>query len=145
MTMTFDHPRLGVLLQDDVDWLAEDVHVPFCAGRVEVCLGAGTDDGPSQAALAGYDWIEAEWPSVLALIQEQAFEFYSPYSDAVDGLPVFAAPADLWGSEQPVSIRVFAKDEFDVTLRFVWQEAADPHVVTFYVENGRCRTHSVDG
>ena len=145
MVDAYIHPRLGELYAEDVDWQTDEVSVPFCDTPIEVCLADGSDDGPSQAALAGYDWIESNWQQVRDLIQEQAFRFYEPYADAVDGVPAFDAPEQLWGTEVVLSVRVFSKDDFTVTLRFRWQEEEDPHVVTFYVEDGQCETHSVDG
>ncbi|MEM8960798.1 MAG: hypothetical protein AAGD38_04905 [Acidobacteriota bacterium] len=145
MEDTFDHPKLGELYPEDVDWQTDEVLVPFYKTAISVCLAGGSDSGPSIAALSGYDWIESHWAEVLKLIQNQAFEFYRPYADAVAGVPVFDSPERLWGTETLLDIRVFAQDDFTVTMRFAWQERGDPHQVAFYVEEGRCDTHSVDG
>lgn len=145
MEDTFIHPRLGELYPEDVDWHTDEVSVPYCKTSIAVCFAGGTDDGPSEAAISGYDWIESHWSEVLGLVQDQAFDFYGPYADAVTGVPVFDAPEQLWGTETVLSVRVFAKDDFTVTMRFSWQEEQDPHEVTFYVEDSRCDTHSVDG
>lgn len=139
------HPKLGELYPEDVDWQTDEVSVPFCDNPIAVCLAEGTDDGPSQAALSGYGWIESHWQEVHRLIQEQAFRFYKPYAAAVEGVPTIDGPEQLWGTEVLLSVRVFSKDDFTVTLRFTWQEHEDPHEITFYVEEGRCKTHSVDG
>ena len=145
MEGTFVHPRLGELYPEDVDWQTDEVSVAFSKTPIAVCLADGPDDGPSQAALSGYDWLESNWPEVLRLIQDQAFEFYESYADAVAGVPPFNTPEQLWGSESLLSVRVFSKDDFTVTMRFIWQEDQDPHEITFYVEDGGCETHSVDG
>jgi hypothetical protein len=42
-------------------------------------------------------------------------------------------------------VRVRSRTDFTVTLRFAWQEAEDLHLITFYIEDGQCLTHSVDG
>jgi hypothetical protein len=142
---TIVHPRLGELYPEDVDWQTDEALVPFCNTPIAVCLADGSDDGPSEAALSGYEWIESHWREVLGLIQDQAFDFYEPYADAVAGVPAFDAPEQLWGTETLLSVRVFSKDDFTITMRFTWQEDADPHEITFYVEDGQCETHSVDG
>jgi len=54
-------------------------------------------------------------------------------------------PIACWGTEEVMSVRVRSKADFEISLRFAWQEAEDPHVVTFYIEDGECLTHSVDG
>jgi hypothetical protein len=141
----FVHPRLGDLYPEDVDWQTDEVFVPFCKTPIAVCLADGSDDGPSAAALSGYDWIESHWPEVLELIQDQAFDFYRPYAVAIAGVPAFDSAGQLWGSEVLLGVRVFSNDDFTVTLRFTWQEDQDPHEITFFVEEGRCETHSVDG
>ncbi|GMV79989.1 MAG: hypothetical protein AMXMBFR7_11730 [Planctomycetota bacterium] len=145
MDSTYIHPKLGELYPEDVDWQTDKATVPFSNTPIEVCFANGSKDGPWPAALTGYDWIESHWSEVLGLIQDQAFDFYSPYADAVAGVPVFASPEKLWGTEELLCVRVSTKDDFEVTLRFKWQEKEDPHVITFYVEKGRCETHSVDG
>ncbi len=145
MEDTFVHSRLGELYPEDVDWQADEVSVPFYKTPIAVCLAAGSDDGPSEAALSGYDWIESHWQEVLGLIQNQAFDFYEPYADAVAGVPAFDSPEQLWGTETLLSVRVFTKDDFTVTMRFTWQKDQDLHEITFHVEDGRCETHSVDG
>lgn len=142
---TFVHPRLGELYPEDVDWQTDQVSVPFCKAPIAVCLADGSDDRPSKEALSGYDWIESHWREVLVLIQDQAFEFYKPYADAVAAVPEFESPEQLWGTEVLLNVRVFSKDEYTVTFRFRWQQEQDPHEITFYVEDGRCKTHSVDG
>lgn len=145
MMDTYTHPKIGELYPEDVDWQTDEVSVQYSPSPIEVCLAGGTDDGPSQAALSGYEWVESNWQEVCSLIQDQAFEFYEPYAAAVDGVPSFDTPSQLWGTEVLLSIRVFAEDDFTVTLRFNWQEDDDPHEITFYVEDGRCETHSADG
>lgn len=145
MDETYNHPKLGTMLPEDTDWIVR-ASVPFASRPIEVCL-AGEDEGiaPSSDSLAGYDWISAHWPRVLDLIADQAFDFYEPYRDAVASVPKFESPGAMWGTEVLSSVRVRSKDDFEVSLRFAWQEEDDPHVITFYVEDGRCRTHSVDG
>ena len=145
MTDTYDHQKLGELYPEDVDWQTDAVSVPFSDTAIEVCLADGSDEGPSQDALAGYEWLESHWQQVRGLIQEQAFDYYEPYAETVDGVPSFETPEELWGTEVVLSVRVSSKADFTVTLRFTWQEDDDPHDVTFYVENGGCTTHSVDG
>ena len=146
MEDSFTHPTLGVMLPEDTDWIATEATVPFCDSRIGVCL-AGEDaaDGPSDEALAAYDWLSVHWPDVFRLIEEQAFQFYQPYRDAVASVPRFASPRHLFGTENASFVRVRSKTDFQISLRFAWQEADDPHVVTFYVEGGQCCTHSVDG
>ena len=95
--------------------------------------------------MQGYEWVEANWPEVLNIISDQAFEFYQPYADAVATVPTFDSPKAIWGTEQLINLRIFAKDDFTVSMRFSWQEDQDPHEITFYVEEGQCLTHSVDG
>ena len=143
--MTFTHSPLGELYPEDVDWCADDASVSFHSSRVHVCLAEGTENGPSDSALAGYEWIAANWEQVKAMIESQPFEFYQPYADAVAEVPRFESPSELWGTEELTGLRVFARDDFSVTMRFRWQEESDPHEVTFYVEGGLCVTHSVDG
>ncbi|MDJ0710805.1 MAG: hypothetical protein QNJ14_10460 [Woeseiaceae bacterium] len=143
--MFFTHPVLGELYPEDIDWCVDEAAVPFHASRVHICLAEGGEDAPSDSANAGFDWIAANWKQVQKLIEQQAFEFYRPYADAVATVPKFAAPNELWGTDRLVSLRVYSVDDFSVTLRFDWQEDSDPHEVTFYVERGICETHSVDG
>lgn len=145
MQNEFIHHKLGKLYLEDVDWQTDEASVPFCKTPVEVCLAGGSETGPSQAALSGYDWIESHWQKVLVLMQDQAFDFYEPYADAVASVPVIDTSTQLWGTESILNVRVFAKDDFSVTMRFTWQEDEDPHEVTFYVEDGKCEVHSVDG
>lgn len=143
--MSYIHADLGSLHREDVDWNAEDVIVPFAESRIGVSLADGSESGPSRAALFGYKWIQSNWQGVLSLIQKQVFEFYSPYADAFDGVPEFNTPRDLLRSARLRYLRIFGKDDFELTLRFDWQEPGDSHEVTFYVEGGKCGTHSVDG
>jgi len=143
--MNYSHDNLGSMYLEDVDWNADDVSVQFVENLVGVSLADGSENGPSRAALSGYQWIQSNWQAVLSLIQEQAFEFYSPYKGAFDGVPGFQTPKDLLGSERLQYLRVFGKDDFEITLRFDWQEPGDCHEITFYVEGGRCNSHSVDG
>lgn len=145
MADEYKHPRLGILYPEDDDWQADEVTVPFAGDPIDVCLAGGTDDGPSAEALLAYEWCEQNWGGVLTLIQDQAFEFYLPYADAVSSVPKFETADALWGTEEVISLRVFSKNDFTVTLCFSWQEEADPHLVTFYVEEGACKSHSVDG
>lgn len=145
MNSTYTHPELGELYPDDVDWQSDSATVRFSDAPVEVCLANGTETGPSAVALAGYEWVAANWPQVLRSIENQAFDFYEPYAAGVPGTPGFDSPSELWGTEELLSILVFSKDDFSVSMRFAWQQASDPHIVTFYVENGVCETHSVDG
>ena len=142
---TYMHPKLGELYHEDVDWQSDQAAVSFCHSPIEVCLADGSDDGPSEAAMSGYEWVESHWEQVRELIQDQAFEFYEPYADAVDGVPKFESPSQLWKTEIVLGLRMFSRDEFSVTLRFEWQQNDDPHEVTFYVEGGKCESHSVDG
>ena len=145
MRSGFVHPILGELYPEDVDWQTDETIVPFSGEPIAVCLAEGSSAGPSAEASAGFDWIAANWSSVLTLIQSQAFQFYEPYLEAVPGTPDFQEPEQIWGTEILSSVRVTAEDEFEVTMRFVWQADADPHEVTFYVENGQCESHTVDG
>jgi len=145
MAYTYLHSKLGELYPEDLDWQTEEIVVPFSGTPIGVCLANGSVEGPSEAALSGYDWVESHWHEVRGLIQGQAFDFYRPYADAVAGVPTFDAPEKLWGTEILLWVRVFSKDRFSVTLRFAWQEDEDPHEITFYVEGGSCSTHSVDG
>lgn len=143
--MSYSHNDLGTLYLEDTDWNADEVRVPFADNLIGVSLANGSENEPSQAALSGYQWIQSNWQGVLSLIQEQTFEFYSPYADAFGGVPSFDTPADLLGSEILQYLRVFDDDKFEITLRFRWQEPDDSHEITFYVEDGRCKSHSVDG
>ena len=146
MEDTFKHPKLGLMFAEDTDWLAMKARVPFAKHPIEVCLG-GEDgaSGPSGEALAAYDWLSSHWPEVFRLIEAQAFEFYEPYRDAVSSVPHFASARQLFGTEELCGVRVRSGTDFEVSTRFVWQEADDSHTVTFYVEDGQCLTHSVDG
>lgn len=146
MEDTFKHPDLGLMFPEDTDWIATKARVPFSRTPVEVCL-AGEEEatGPSDDALAAYDWLSSHWPDVFRVIEGQAFEFYEPYRDAVSSVPHFASPRHLFGTEEVCGVRVWSKSDFTITLRFVWQEAEDPHIITFYVEASECRSHSVDG
>lgn len=143
--MNYSHNDLGALYLEDTDWNSDDVSVPFAENLIDVSLANGSRNEPSVAALSGYQWIQNNWQAVLSLIQEQAFEFYSPYADAFEGVPRFDTPTDLLGSEILRYLRVFNKDDFEITLRFKWQEPDDSHEITFYVEDGKCKSHSVDG
>ena len=145
MKDTFVHSKLDELYPDDVDWQTDEVLVSFSKTPIAVCLADGSDDGPSQAALVGYDWVESHWDKVLQLIQEQAFRFYASYADNVAGVLSFNTPEQFWKSASLISVRVFSKDNFGVTMRFAWQERHDFHEITFYVEDGRCDAYSVDG
>lgn len=141
----FNHPVLGELYPEDVDWCTDEADVSFHESPVQVCLANGSEDGPSDSANAGYNWIAGNWREVLQTIEQQAFEFYRPYADAVTAVPRFAHPSDLWGTERLLSLRIFAAGDFTVTLRFDWQDPSDPHEITFYVEGGACITHTADG
>lgn len=143
--MNYSHDDLGLLYRDDVDWNADDVSVPFVENLIGVSLAEGTEDGPSPAALSGYEWIQDNWSAVLSIIREQAFDFYSPYADAFDEVPNIGTPEDLSGTEKLEHLRIFSKDDFEVSLRFDWQVLGDGHEITFYIEDGRCHSHSVDG
>lgn len=146
MEDTFVHPQLGRMLPEDTDWIAPKAKVPFAASSIEVCLGGEEGaNGPSDEALAAYDWLSSHWPDVFRLIEGQAFGFYEPYRAAFTRVPHFASSHLLLGTEEVCSVRVHTKSDFEVSLRFTWQEADDPHIVTFYVEDGQCLTHSVDG
>jgi hypothetical protein len=146
MEDTYIHPAMGEMLADDTDWIASSVRVPFAPHPIEVCLsGEEGADGPSADALAGYAWVASHWADVFRLIEDQAFQFYVPYRDAVAGIPQFASGRALVGTEELSSVRVHSKTDFEISLRFAWQEAEDPHLITFYIEEGECRTHSVDG
>jgi hypothetical protein len=143
--MNYSHNELGALYLEDTDWNVDDVSVPFVKNVIGVSLAAGSENGPSLAALSAYQWIQSNWPAVLSLLQEQAFEFYLPYAHAFEGVPCFDTPTDMLGSEILQYLRVFNKDDFEITFRFGWQEPGDDHEITFYVEDGTCKSHSVDG
>lgn len=146
MDDTYTHPQLGTLFPEDTDWIASSVTVPFSPEPIEICL-ASEEEGaePPHEAIEGYDWVSSHWPEVFRIFEDQAFAFYEPYRDAVPSVPQFDTPGALLGTEQLSSVRVFSKMLFEVSLRFQWQEAEDPHTITFYIEDGVCRTHSVDG
>ena len=143
--MNYAHDKLGLLYFEDGDWNAENVSVPFVEDSIGVSLRAGIGGGPSPAALSGYKWIEKNWKTVLSIVQDQAFQFYAPYADAFDGLPQFESPGELIGTERLCYLRVFSKEDFEVTVIFDWQVPGDEHEITFYVEGGECKTHCVDG
>lgn len=144
--VTVSHPTLGPLSQEAEDWwLAENVAVPFASESVSVLFTDGDENGPSAGALAGYEWIASHWNDVLATVEEQAFEFYEPYADAIKNIPVFDKPHDIWGTQVVLHLSIFSKDDYSVTMRFQWQHKNDGHEITFEVEDGRCETHSVDG
>jgi len=143
--MNYSHSDLGLLYLEDTDWNVDDVSVPFVENLIGVSLANGSENEPSLTALSGYQRIQNNWPAVLSLLQEQAFEFYLPYAHAFEGVPRFDTPIDLLGSEMLQYLRVFNKDDFEITLRFKWQEPDDSHEITFYVEDGKCKSHSVDG
>ncbi len=143
--MKFSHADLGELWLEDTDWNAESVRVPFASDPVGVSLADGSDTAPSDAALQGYEWIQGNWEGVLTLIEKQAFDFYAPYADAFTDVPEFDTPEDLMRTAIVRYLRVFDRADFEITLRFDWQVPDDEHEITFYVEDGRCETHSVDG
>ncbi|TWU00232.1 hypothetical protein Pla108_11790 [Botrimarina colliarenosi] len=66
MEDTFNHPRLGELYPEDIDWQIDEVSVPYSKTPIAVCFADGSDDGPSGVALSGYDWIESHWSEVLS-------------------------------------------------------------------------------
>ena len=141
----YQHPKLGPLYQEDVDWQSDESSVSFYDDKIQVCLAEGTDAGPSEKAMRGYEWMEGHWSHVLEIIQEQAFAYYQPMAEADNRIPKIDSPSQLWGTEILLAIRVFSEDDFAVTMRFGWQDNSDPHEITFYVEGGTCNTHSVDG
>ncbi len=143
--MNFSHDDLGSLLFEDGDWNTEAVSVPFVESLIGVSLADGSENGPSSAALSGYQWVQGNWQTVLSLIQEQMSDFYSPYADAYGEVPDFETPEDLSASGRLQYLRIFNKDDFEITLRFDWQVPGDSHEITFYIEDGRCNSHSVDG
>ena len=145
MTNTFNHPSLGELYPEDVDWCTDAVAAPFSTTPIQVCLAEGSETGPSDIALAGYGWLETHWMDVQKLMESQAYSFYEPYAESVSSIPRFGSADELWGTETVLNVSVFAADNFTVTLRFEWQEEDDPHEITFYIEGGKCETHSVDG
>ena len=145
MEEKYIHPKLGGLYQEDVDWQTDEVTVSFCKAPIGVCLANGSDDGPSAMALDGFEWVETHWDEVLAIIQDQAFEFYDPYFDAFEDIPKFDSANDLWGTGILLYLRLFSKTDFTVSMRFAWQKEEDSHQVTFEVEEGECFTHTVDG
>jgi len=145
LPVNYSHDDLGLLYLEDVDWNADGVSVPFVENLIGVSLADGSEDGPSPAALLGYQWIQSNWSAVLSIIQEQAFDFYAPYADAFDEVPGFDGPKDLLGSEKLEYLRIFSKDDFEVSLRFNWQAPGDSHEITFYIEGAKCNSHSVDG
>jgi hypothetical protein len=135
----------SALYAENFAWQTDEVSVPFAEAAIAVSFTNCSAEGPLEEALSGYDWIEFHWPQVRSLIQEQAFAFYEPYADAVPGVPRFDAADQLWGTEVLLSIELSSKHQFSITMRFEWQEEDDPHQITFYVVDGRCQTHSVDG
>jgi len=140
------HPTLGELYPEDVDWMTDEVSLPFCNHPISVILINGDDSGPSAESLEGYDWRSTHWPETLALIELIAFEqFYLPYADANDAVPRFDTPAAIWGTEQLICLCVSSKDLFQVSMRLDWQAPSDHHEITFYIEQGKCITLSVDG
>lgn len=149
----FNHPTLGKLFPDyngwssiylgSVDWLSDRISVPFCEPPIQVSLDDGTVNGPSEKALAGYDWIESNWPEVLRIIEDQAFSFWDTYS--IEGAPEFDSPEQIWGTEVVLAVSVSSKDNFHIVMRFTWQTDSDPHEITFYVDDSECETYSVDG
>lgn len=142
----YQHPVIGEMFDEDNDWIAENVSLAISGRSVQVVLAQGESTGPSQDALYGFDWIVSNWEEVLNIIENQAFErFYRPYTDAVSGVPQFDSPDQLWGSEILLGIQVSTENHFAITLRFNWQQLDDKHEITFYVEDGKCQTHSVDG
>ena len=103
------------------------------------------ESGPTEHALKGFVWLQNEWSEVLELFEEQACQFYAPYADAVPSVPKFETSEQFWETSILLSVRVFSTKTYSVTMRFTWQEDDDPHEITFYVEDGVCLTHTVDG
>ncbi|GAA4439765.1 DUF6985 domain-containing protein [Bremerella cremea] len=141
----YQHPSLGTLFLEDDQWLTEEGEVTFVDEVIRIVFARGTEEGPSDASLEGFEWIDANWSKVLTLIEDQAFEFYQSYDNSVEEFPEFAKPADIWGSEYLLGLRIFSPEEFEVTLQFDWQEEDDEHEITFYIEEGECNSYSRDG
>ena len=141
----YKHATLGEFYFEDWVWETDQATVPFCDHPIAVCLAGEEDNGPSDDAIAGYEWIVSNWPGVLKIMSDQAFDFYRPYVDAEASVPKFDSPDALWGTERLMSIYINSKDDFTVTMYFDWQKEHDTHEITFYIEQGKCLAHSVDG
>ncbi|MBA2115491.1 DUF6985 domain-containing protein [Bremerella alba] len=142
---TYKHPELGQFELDFNIWLNEDATPHFVDGEIIVFFANGTEDAPSPESLEGYEWIAANWPQVLSLIEAQVWEYYEPYADNVEGVPKFNSVQEVWGTELLLGLNIVSKIDFEVTLQFEWQADEDDHEITFYVEDGQCDMHSVDG
>ncbi|XAM00386.1 hypothetical protein OT109_03155 [Phycisphaeraceae bacterium D3-23] len=146
----FHHPSIGHIYLEDEDgdhsmWLASE----FRFQRYHEPIDANFDGDlakPSSKSIKAYDWINANWPVSLQTIQDQAFnDFYKPYAANFKGVPEFESPDQLWGTETVLCLGITDRDNYEITLRFTWQKPKDDHAITFYIEDGRCVTHSVDG
>lgn len=144
MTDSYNHPTLGQMEPEGTDWLATSVTVPFLGYEIDLIM-EGDGEKPTKEALEGFETISSSWTETLEKIKDQAYDFYEPYTDAVASVPKFDSPEQLWGTEKILFINIRSVDDYEVTMRFDWQEEEDDHQITFYVEEGVCETYSVDG
>ena len=144
MNDSYNHPTFGGFELEDTDWLASSSTVPFLGYAIDVML-EGTEEKPTDKALKAYETISSNWNETLEKIKEQAFQYYEPYADAFPSVPKLDSAEKLWGTEKVLFINIRSEDEYEVTMRFDWQEEEDDHQITFYIEDGVCETHTVDG
>lgn len=144
------HPKFGsIFLEDEYGdysmWLASECRFQHYTGPIDISF-AGDLIRPRAEAIQACDWADENWNDVLKLIESEAYtRFYKPYADHFKGVPKYASPDQLWGTETLLGMGFKDRNDFSITLQFQWQQPGDDHQITFYVEEGKCVSHSVDG
>ena len=84
-----------------------------------------------------------DWSTLQPLLEEDAFELQRNYLESA--LPPSATQQQVWATMVNPIVTCLDDGNYELSCRFTWQKPSDSHSVTFYIEDGEPRGHSIDG
>lgn len=140
----YTHPVFGEMEDNDGDWVVDNFKTPLFEQPFMISLDGG-DEGPSEEALEGYEYITKNWNDIIQTygIFDAFYEMHEAY---VDGMKMDQMDRSrFWETVIPLCLSISSKSTLSFSVRFTWQHPKDGHTITAEIENGECLGCPVDG